>query len=184
MPEKEKSKKTVGEQALKLRQEAKSPFHDGDVTELTREILDKDYAENLAECMKRAESDESIYFPYYILVMISKEPNMKNVLRSRFGYLQTPPVPNFDSILYIRRDRKPYPEFLWSVPDKEASAYLYENPNEVHPDFKPAYEQVCKFASGELYRETMKDFKKECMLMRCAGFPKPVNSAKQNIVLA
>ncbi|MCY3975319.1 MAG: hypothetical protein OXF02_07255 [Simkaniaceae bacterium] len=186
MPEKEKSKKkeTIGAQALKLRQEAKSPYHDGDVTELQREILTKDYIHRLAECVGKAEKDTSLYFPYYILVMVSKEPKyMQNVIRSRFGYLQTPPVPNFDSILYIRRYGSPEPEFLWAVPNKEHVAYFYENPTEVHPDMKPAYEQVCKFASGELYTETMKDFQKECARMNGCGFPKPSNAATQNIVL-
>jgi hypothetical protein len=140
---------TVGSQILELSQRQIEKMS---VIEAWK-LKEQDYMNNLIEC---AETNRKlIQGDFFIVSQLKLETLLSNALptfREYFIAQQTCPSPNYDQNLYKYDSTNEEITYIWSIPDRETSHYLFENQVVVHESERQLLEFVLKFADGSLFR--------------------------------
>jgi hypothetical protein len=124
---------------------------------------EQDYLKNLIECaeINRKKFDGD----FYILTTVKNEPIFNKylpmpVLREYYIALRDCPTPNYDQNLYFYNSKLEQIEFVWTVPDRDTSKYLFDNKEIIDESEKQLLRFVMDYADGTLFR-LMKKFNGE-----------------------
>lgn len=156
--QKEEKKQTAGEASLK----AAAADVQTDFIELEREInkgsnSERSYEEEVWLCVDRGRKSDRIKGDFYVEVICSQEIALKNVIRRRFLFKQACPTPNYDQAVYKYFRKDDEIEFLWSLPNKMASAWLQAHRFSLPADQLDLLKFVDDFKNGDL--------EKKCILL-------------------
>ena len=144
-------KKTIGELSL----EAKKNNDKTDFIELQKEIekgskSEKSQLEHIWDCI---DEGRSIYEgDFFVVVLISTERHLKNVVRFRYLARKSCPTPTFDQTVFLYYRKSDELEFKWSIPDQVHCTYLINalNDKTLHPD-QETLAHICEaFINGSL----------------------------------
>lgn len=138
-----------------------------------QQATEKEYLEELKWCVLHAQGkvdcsskefhegcvrDNPFKGDFFIEGLTKKEKLLENVLRNYFIPRYSCPTPSYDQTLYRYNSQADEIEFIWCVPDKDTSDYLYFHRSQVQE--KELLEQIIDFKSGKLMRKCKK-FNKE-----------------------
>lgn len=145
MAKEEIKKKTVGQVATELKQNATREFINPQ--EIQQEVQ-KGFEDHIWECVdnhkKQFDGD------FYVVVITKKERLLDNVLRNYFIGRESCPTPDYDQTVYryIKNDDRV--KFMWVIPSKAAVDMLYAHQDEVVEEEQWLLDYVKRFKSGFL----------------------------------
>lgn len=168
-------KKTVGQVAVELQQQANVPISAIEVAQ----AQEKEYLDNLMfavkharkevkcpswECEQNCKDRLALKDDLFIEVLLKKEEKLENVLRNYFVVRKTCPLPFYDHTVYKYEAKKEDISYLWTVPDRETCMIFIENKNKIVPSEQSLLKMILMFEDGSLRRlakklngETMND---------------------------
>jgi hypothetical protein len=137
--------KTVGQIAVEEKLKAPDPYA---TTDAIREQAQKDYIDQLAECVKTHEK----MFPddFFVVVDTKREKVLDNVIRNYFYGRRSCPTPNYDQSVFMFHKESGDLEYIWTVPSRDACFHLLERRLELNLEEKELLVMVQAFASGKL----------------------------------
>jgi hypothetical protein len=140
---------TIGSQLLELSQRNIEKMS---VVEAWK-LKEADYIKNLIEC---AEFNRKLYIgDFFICTQLKTETLLSHALptfREYFIAQATCPTPNYDQNVYKYSASTEEISYIWSIPDRETSHYLFENKLLVDESERQLLDFVLKFADGSLFR--------------------------------
>lgn len=140
---------TIGSQILDLSQRQIEKMS---ATEAWK-VKERDYLKHLIEC---AETNSKIFSgDFFIVTQLKLETLLSNALptfREYFIAQQSCPTPNYDQNVYKFSKEKESITYIWSIPDRETSHYLFQNKDLVHESERQLLDFVLKFENGSLFR--------------------------------
>ncbi len=140
---------TIGSQLLQLSQRNVDKMS---VVEAWK-MKEQDYTNALIEC---AETNRKIFHgDFFIVTMLKLEKLLSNALptfREYFIAQEACPTPNYDQNVYKYTKETEEISYIWSIPDRETSHYLFENQAIIDQSERQLLEFVLKFADGSLFR--------------------------------
>ena len=140
---------TVGSQLLEISQRQMDKMSVVDAWK----VKEQDYIKNLIEC---AETNRKLFNgDFFIVTQLKNEKLLSHALptfREYFIAQKSCPTPNYDQNLYKYDSKKEEISYLWSIPDRETSHYLFENKLLVDQSERQLLDFVLKFQDGSLFR--------------------------------
>lgn len=116
-------------------------------------VKESDYMKGLIEC---AETNRKLFLgDFFIVTVLKTETLLSNALptfREYFIAQETCPTPNYDQNLYKYNSKTEEISYIWTIPDRETSHYLFENKLIVDASERQLLDFVLKFADGSLFR--------------------------------
>lgn len=138
-------KKTVGAAALELQQKQPDTL---DPIELQRE-MQKDYVDNLIECVQTNRKD--ITGNFYVVVLTKMERLLTNVFRNFFFARRSCPTPDYDQAVYKYNADSETLDYIWCIPDRDTSYSLKLQALEIDNNEKMLLQHVLDFSDGTLF---------------------------------
>lgn len=138
-------KKTVGAAALELQQKQPDTL---DPIELQRE-MQKDYVDNLIECVQTNRKD--ITGNFYVVVLTKMERLLTNVFRNFFFARISCPTPDYDQAVYKYNADSETLDYIWCIPDRDTSYSLKLQALEIDDNEKMLLQHVLDFSDGTLF---------------------------------
>lgn len=138
--------KTIGKIVAELRE--KQPDN-ADPIEL-QQASEQEYIDNLIYCVNKHKSK----WPgdFYVVVEAKKEKLFADHIPIRCYFIArlSCPTPFHDQTVFKYHRRDEALEFLWTVPDKDACAYLRTNALEIPSEQRELLEMVLSYYDGSL----------------------------------
>jgi hypothetical protein len=149
----EERNKTVGEIArdLILKKDTKQGIVD------TQREVDKEYFQEIEKCVL-AKPHCNWKDPYYIVILHKKERLLENVVRRYFFGRQTLPTPDYDQTVWRYYPSTGNLEFIWCIPDKNTTLWMWDNPESIVDDQKHLLKFVLEFIRGSLYSSMIQKY--------------------------
>lgn len=140
---------TIGSQLLEL---SKRQMEKMSVVEAWK-LKEQDYAKELIAC---AEKNRKIFAgDFFIVTTLKLEKLLSNALptfREYFIAQQTCPTPNYDQNVYKYTASTEEISYIWSIPDRQTSHYLFENKHLVDESERQLLDFIIKFQDGSLFK--------------------------------
>ncbi len=139
-------KQTAGAIASELMQKAPESR---DPIELERE-MQKNYVDELIKCALVHKTQ--YHGDFYLVVLTKNERLMQNIFRNYFTARKSCPTPEYDQSVYRFMSESDSVEYLWTVPSKDAVAYIKEFAKYLPPAERSLAEFVHRFENGDLMK--------------------------------
>ena len=139
-------KETVGKLAVELAQKADDKHSIG---EQMQEQL-SNYDTELFLCFERNKQKYKGIF--YIVVITRGDKLLKNVIRHQFFARNSAPTPEYDQCVYQCHKEWPEPRFMWVMPCKDYSEYMFNNKESISPTEYQLLQFVIDFYDGTLLK--------------------------------
>ena len=142
----EEDRETVGAAAhrLLLKKDTKQGIVD------TQREVDKTYFEECWKCITR-EPHKNWKDPWYLTVLYKKERLLENIIRRYFFGRQSLPTPEYDQTVWRYNPVTTDLNYLWTIPDKNTTLWMYSNPKDIPFDQQYLKQFVFDFIDGKLY---------------------------------
>jgi hypothetical protein len=117
------------------------------------EQKESDYIKNLTECAEI--NRKKITGDFFIVTQLKLEKLLSHALptfREYFIAQKSCPTPNYDQNVYKYNSASEEIKYVWSIPDRETSHYLFQNKSIVDESERQLLDFVLKFSDGTLFR--------------------------------
>lgn len=146
----------IGKVAYDLLQK---PDYKQGVVDTQREV-DKEFFSEIQKCVERKPHSDW-KSPWYIIVLNRRERTMINVVRRQFLGRKTIPTPEYDQTVFRFYPSTGNLEFIWCIPDKNTTLWMYDNPGDVPKEHDWLKNFVFDFLNGSLYASMIKKYPEE-----------------------
>lgn len=107
----------------------------------------------LPELLSRVEQDKKRYpGSFFIVILTKNERLMPNVFRNYFFTRFSCPTPDYDQTVYFYDHTVDILRYLWTLPSRDACAYLKMHALEVSPEERHLLQFVLEDADGTLLK--------------------------------
>ena len=146
----------IGKVAYDLLQK---PDYKQGVVDTQREV-DKEFFSEIQKCVER-KPHKDWKSPWYIIVLNRRERTMVNVVRRQFFGRQTLPTPEYDQTVFRYYPGTGNLEFIWCLPDKNTTLWMYDSPEQVPKEQDWLKNFVFDYINGTLYASMIKKYPEE-----------------------
>lgn len=160
MAEDKTSKKSISDKAQPIGKVSRELLLKGDqkqgVVDTQREV-DKEYFTEINKCVHAKPHCDWID-PWYVVILHKRERLLENVVRRYFFGRQSLPTPEYDQTVWRYYPSSGNLEFIWCIPDKNTTLYMYDRPGEIVEEQKHLKKFVFDFINGTLYNSVIKKY--------------------------
>lgn len=121
----------------------------------TQREADKEYFQEIEKCVNNHKEWKD---PFYVCVLHKRERLLENVVRRYFLGRKSIPTPEYDQTLWRYYPHSGNLEFIWCIPDKNTTLWMYSNPQDVPEEQKHLHKFIVEFINDNLYSSVLKKY--------------------------